>query len=227
VYPSVCGTGTLSLSFTFTSSSQYLLYVSQATTADTTFAFGSVEQSSYGNSFYAYIDSCPTSARGIEYRVCTKKGTEVYSSYASTSSEYLYISSSAITKRTIYYIQARTYAYDSSYNKVYSGWSDKKYFISRPDVKTSATKKTLSTHSVTLKWYKVTGATKYIVYCSTKQSSGYKKVGTTTKTSLKVTKFKNKTISFTSKKYFKIIAVTKVGGKTVKSTPYYAYAQVY
>ena len=85
IYPSVIGTGTLSLSFTFTSASSYMLFVSQASASDSTLSISSVEQSSYGNSFYAYIGSCPASARGIEYKVFTKKGTEVYSSTSSAS----------------------------------------------------------------------------------------------------------------------------------------------
>ena len=54
----------------------------------------------------------------------------------------------------------------------------------------------------TVKIGKVTGATKYIVYRSTKQKSGYTQVGTTTKTT-----YTDKTTKKGKTYYYKVVAV--------------------
>ena len=68
----------------------------------------------------------------------------------------------------------------------------------------------------TVKWGRVTGASGYVIYRSTKKSSGYKAVKTITR---------GGTVSFTNKKlkkgkryYFKIRAYRTVSGKRVYST---------
>ena len=90
-------------------------------------------------------------------------------------------------------------------------------FITVPILDSYATEKTVSRHSATLKWSKVKGASYYIVYGSNSKNGGYKKIGSTKNTFMKVTKFSGKSIDFSNTKYFKIYAVTKVKNKTVKS----------
>ena len=167
--------------------------------------------------------SISTQANGLEYRVYYKNGKNKYVNWKSKagSSSYTSFNVYGLSKATTYYVQARAWAYDSSYNKVYSGWSGKKYFISQPTINANKSEKTIKSNSVTLYWGKVQGATKYIVYCSTNKDKGYKKVATTKKTSAKITKFKGKKIKFNnSMKYFYVVAITKAGNKTIKSTPY-------
>ena len=69
-------------------------------------------------------------------------------------------------------------------------------------------KATSKKKQVTLKWKKVTGAKKYFVYMSKNGKSGWKKVGTTTKTTYV---YKKGTVG--KKLYFKVQAVTANGKK--------------
>ena len=68
----------------------------------------------------------------------------------------------------------------------------------------------------TVKWSKVTGATGYEIYMSTKKSSGYKKVGTNTKNN-KISYTKTK-IKRKKKYYFKVRTYRIVNGKKVYSS---------
>lgn len=121
-------------------------------------------------------------------------------------------------KSGVYYVRVRSEkTLDGSTEKVYSKWSKKFYFITDPEIDSDAMKKSLKKNSATLKWSKVPGATKYEIYVSSNSGKSYTKVGSTTKTSYKVTKLKNKTISFKDIKYLRVVAVTKAGGKTIKS----------
>ena len=77
-------------------------------------------------------------------------------------------------------------------------------------------KVTAGKKKATVKWSKVTGATGYEIYMSTKKSSGYKKVGTNTKNnkiSYTKTKLKRK-----KKYYFKVRTYRIVNGKKVYSS---------
>ncbi len=69
-------------------------------------------------------------------------------------------------------------------------------------------KATSKKKQVTLKWKKVTGAKKYFVYMSKNGKSGWKKVGTTTKTTYV---YKKGTVG--KKLYFRVLAVTANGKK--------------
>ncbi len=64
--------------------------------------------------------------------------------------------------------------------------------------------------SVTLKWNKIKGAKKYIIYRSTKKKSGYKKIATV-KSSKRT--YKNKKLSEKKNYYYKVKAVLKNGKK--------------
>jgi hypothetical protein len=69
-------------------------------------------------------------------------------------------------------------------------------------------KATSKKKQVTLKWKKVTGAKKYFVYMSKNGKTGWKKVGTTTKTTYV---YKKGTVG--KKLYFRVLAVTANGKK--------------
>ncbi len=66
--------------------------------------------------------------------------------------------------------------------------------------------------TVKLSWSKTNNATKYIIYFSEYKTKGYKKYGTTTKTTATV-----KNLESGSKYYFRIKASAKINGKTVTS----------
>lgn len=103
--------------------------------------------------------------------------------------------------------------------KAYKTVGKANYFSDCSAVLTAATKPAtpkvsikVGTKSVKLAWTKVDGAKGYVVYWSTKKNSGYKKLGTTAKTSTSVT-------NLTSGKtyYFRVRAYRKAGGETVFS----------
>ena len=137
--------------------------------------------------------------------VATLEGLE----YTSTMSM---LNLNKLKASSVYSIQVRGYNYLNG-KKVYSNWSKKKYFVSVPVLKKSQTKKTVTANGVNLQWKKVTGATKYIISYS-KDGKKFTKLGETKKTNFKVNK------NMLTLQYFRIIAVTKVNGKTVKSIPY-------
>lgn len=69
-----------------------------------------------------------------------------------------------------------------------------------------------SKNKVVVSWSKVSGATEYVVYYSSKKDSGYKKLGTTTDKSLTAKTFKSGALV-----YFKVVAVKKAGNNNIKS----------
>ena len=80
--------------------------------------------------------------------------------------------------------------------------------LTKPTVKLTARKK-----QVTVKWSKVSGASGYVIYRSTKKSSGFKAVKTIK--SGKTVKFVNKKLKKDKKYYFKVRAYRTVSGKKV------------
>lgn len=178
---------------------------------------------SVGYYFETTISNWKDGTDGAEYQFCKKDGTVVDDGECYRGDK---ITSAELAKRQVYYVRARFYVYDNDYNKIYSNWGQKKFFISSPELDSPASAKTLRKNSAVIKWNKVAGAKKYEIYCSTKPNSGYKKIGTTTKTSFKVTKLGGKKINFSNMKYFQIRAVAVVNGKTIKSDPFeYMYLQ--
>lgn len=226
------GVKNINVSLKFSEDTNYLLYIggrnlsdnsdSSDTEEDEKISVPSIEikevkhsydLSSY-SSYYAFLKKYPSNIDGVEYEVYNKSGEKVY--FSSTNDTEMYIAD--IKKSGIYYIRARAYRYDENGKEVCSKWA-KKYFITAPRVKDLKSNKDVKINSVNLKWNKVSGASKYIIYCSKKSNGGWKKVGTTKRTSLKVTKFNGKKISITNgnEYYFKIEAIGKINGKTLIS----------
>ena len=137
---------------------------------------------------------------------------------------------SGLSKKKVYQVQITPYV-TASDGTVVTGTTYTKYVIPQPKVSNS--KKNLKLHSIKLKWNKVSGAKKYIVYVA--QSKSYvsdtssmlkwKKVATTKKNSYNLTKFKKKTINTNTYYYYIcVVTVTKYG----KSTDYYGvYGHTY
>lgn len=165
--------------------------------------------------YLAYVTNVAT-LDGIEYKVCKKGSNKAYKSGTSVLPT---LNLNNLKASSVYSLQVRGYNYVDG-KKVYGKWSAKKYFVSVPVLKKSQTQKTITTKGVNLQWKKVTGATKYIVSYS-KDGKKFTKLGETKKTSFKV----NKKMQFMQ--YFRITAVTKVSGKTVKSVPYNVTVTLY
>lgn len=79
---------------------------------------------------------------------------------------------------------------------------------------------------VKFSWSKITGATDYAIYMSTSPSKGWTKVGSTTGTSMTISKFNGKAFTNYTNYYYKIVCRKKVGGKyygsKVPSASWYA-----
>lgn len=86
----------------------------------------------------------------------------------------------------------------------------KKFKKRKTTLKVAAT----TTSSVKLKWTKVAGAKKYIVYRATSKSGKYTKIASVAASKLSYT---NKSLKANKKYYYKVRAFAKIGGQSVRS----------
>ena len=150
-------------------------------------------------------------ADGYQYQMLNNKGKSIYSNTTT------WTSGSVSPYKKGYFTRTRVRAYIKVGNGyVYGPWSGYSYnaLSSKVTAKRSSNKK-----KITVKWKKVTGASGYNVYISTKSNSGYKKCKTVSKkkTSYTITKYGKKKLSKNKRYYVKVEYLTKVGKKTVKS----------
>ena len=156
---------------------------------------------------------------GIEYVIYDKAGKEIVRDiyYADGSFQSGIKLPDLTDKYGVYKIQVRPFKRMAA-TKVWGKWNET-VFVSTPDKVMRTKTVTDKKDSDIISWPKVTGAKKYIVYCSDKKDSGFKKVCTTKKTSIKTEKLTKKDLDINSTaKYIKIVAVAKVDGKTYKSS---------
>lgn len=148
-------------------------------------------------------------------------GYRIYRSAGSTSPELIAtlgpgaqsFTDSNLNTGTIYHYHITAYATGEGGEVIESECSETvsvKPSLSEPTLKLKSGKR-----KATVKWSKISGASGYQIYRSTKKSSGFKKVKTVTK---------GKTVSYTNKKlkkgkyyYFKVRAYRTVSGKKVYS----------
>ena len=143
------------------------------------------------------------------YRAMSKSGAYKYVGKTTSTS---YTSKSLATGSTYYY---KVYAY-RTYNGndipgAYSSIASAKPVLAKTSVKLTAGKK-----KITVKWSRVSGATGYKIYRSTKKSSGYKCVKTVTKGS--TTSYVNKSLKKGKKYYYKVRAYRKSGSRYTYSS---------
>lgn len=105
--------------------------------------------------------------------------------------------------------------------KKYGEWSSYKYVAQQPKV--SVTQAKTTKRQAVFKWDKMAGATSYTVYMSTKQTSGYKKVGTTSKNTLTVSKLGNSNLQKNKTYYVYVVANRKSGSSVYKSGAEYCW----
>ncbi len=151
-----------------------------------------------------------SSAEGYQVEVWTankKKDTKIATAWAGAYAPD--IKKSVFGKHNMIKIRVRAYTENYNGKKVYGKWSNWKYACPQPDV----TKIKKSGKGLALSWDKISGATRYEVYASTKQKSGYKKVKTTTSTRFTLTSFNKKPLKKGKTYYFYVVAYKKVGGK--------------
>ena len=107
--------------------------------------------------------------------------------------------------------------YYSTVKKYATKWSDDCYLFTQPMV----TKAKVVGGKLQLTWNKVQGMTKYNVYVSTKEKSGYKKVASVKKNTTTVAKLGKKKFSASKTYYVYIVGNMKVGKKTYNSGKHY------
>lgn len=182
-----------------------------------------VQSGTSGNTIY--LDwSDVTNANGYQVEIANYKGKgKSYVDAGSGSYHYMYN-----TKSTFYRVRARAYVTCGT-KKFYSAWSGYAYvskdaFYSGGSVKDASTR---YQRRVKLSWKKMKGAKKYVVYMSKSSSSGYKKIATTKKRSIIVSKYRGRNLS-NGYYYFQVVAVGKAGKKKMKSPrAYYRGAYLY
>lgn len=156
-------------------------------------------------------------AYGYEAVCYNKKGKVVQkvdvSYQSSTPSQAVFTKTNT---KNIYSVAVRGYTLvNGGAKKIYGQASNKFYAVPQPDI-TSGNNDVTKT-SVNLKWKKVKGAASYTVYMSNKQNSGFKKLATVKKNSLKITKFRGKTLNTLNGYYIKVVTNAKFKKKKVKS----------
>ena len=121
--------------------------------------------------------------------------------------------------QNIYSVKVRAYeTINGGTEKLYGQVSKTFYAVPQPYI--TSKDSDIKQKSINVKWKKVTGATKYVVYVSNKKNSGYKKAATVkaSKKSYKITKYNGKTLNLLNKyHYVKVVTYAKFGKKTVKS----------
>ncbi len=153
-----------------------------------------------------------SNADGYQYEVKKANGKKTYFSGTTTSS-YTYAKP---FPRGVF-IKARARAYITVGNqRIYGAWSS--YSYSAANKKVTA-KRSSNGKKIALKWKKISGASGYSVYISTKSGSGFKKVKTLSskKTKYTITKCGKKKLKKGKTYYVQLRYQTKVGKKKVVS----------
>lgn len=178
--------------------------------------------------WYYYIQSVDVKWDKVEgayydWVIKDNKNKKVASKSKTTSNS----ASSSVKNSKIYTVQVRQYFIanpgTSNEYKIYSGssaknsWSKPAYLFTQPMVKENKIKQKAG--SLYVSWNKISGATSYTVYISTKEKKGYKKAGTvkSSKNSLTIKKYGSKKIAKGKKYYVYVVANKKVGKKTYTS----------
>lgn len=146
-------------------------------------------------------------------------GTEIEAKYVKSKKNALAttdsksISDSAGANKFIKY-RVRAYV-KSGDQRFYGAWSSWKY-VAYQTVQAKATGK----KSLKASWKKVAGASRYTVYVSTSDKSGWKKVKTvgSKANTLKITKIGKKKLKKNTQYYVKVVPSIKVGKKYVNSS---------
>lgn len=171
--------------------------------------------------WYYYIESFDAvwkkieAADGYQYIVKTSSGKKKASGVIKYSNS---LSVKNVSNSMVYTVQVRAYI-ELNGKKKYGEWSSPGYFFTQPQI----SKAQVSKNKLTVKWGKVSGATGYDVYVSTKADSGYKKVKTVGKntSSVTITRLAGKSISSKKQYYVYVISKKKVGKTTYTSGKLY------
>ncbi|MCI8326906.1 MAG: fibronectin type III domain-containing protein [Lachnospiraceae bacterium] len=126
----------------------------------------------------------------------------------SKSTDYNYISKSVLKQHNFYKVRVRAYILDDNGKKYFSPWTSWKYTCPQPDVKLKKASK-----GIKVSWDKIQGADRYVIYMSTKEKSGYKKVGTAKGTSKVISKLGKQKLKSGKTYWVYVVAQNKDGKK--------------
>lgn len=146
------------------------------------------------------------------YEICraTSKSGKYTVIKTTTASSY---TNGSLKTGTTYYYKVRAFK-NSDNGKVYSSYSSivsSKPYLTKPSARLTAGKK-----QITVKWNKISGASGYKIYRSTKKSSGYKCIKTVKSSS--TVKYTNKSLKKGRTYYYKVKAYRKTGSSVVYSS---------
>lgn len=172
------------------------------------------------NVYYFEMNTGYGSSDGFQIQFKTMKGKTKKTLTSSGTS----VRVSNIIAGNFYKYRVRTYI-NVGTTKFYSGWSGYKYIgmAKKYKGKTYSKRGTNSRNRIKVNWSKINGASEYVVYISTKENSGYKKVKTLkAKTkSITITKCGKKKLKKGKSYYVKVVAKAKSGKKKVTSANYW------
>lgn len=159
----------------------------------------------------------PNTWSGIEYKFLTSKGKTVKTG---SFSSYPY-AVSGLSSKQIYKLSVREYIVLGT-KTFYGPWYTK-WVVPEPKL---LTPKIASGTKIKVRWRKVKGATKYVVYGSTSPTKGYKKIKTVSKkkSSYIVSKVKKKKLKAYQNYYFKVVAYK---GKVKSTSGWYTGGHIY
>ncbi len=154
---------------------------------------------------YKNIDS----AKGYQAELWTAYGkekrlTKDFGSWLGTN-----LKNSQIKKHKFFKVRVRAYVENSKGTKSYGAWSGWKYVSQQPDV----LKMKSSKAGITITYDTIDGASRYDIYASTKQKSGYKKIGSTNKTKYLIKSGKKLKLKKGKKYYVYVVPYKKSGSK--------------
>lgn len=144
-----------------------------------------------------------SAADKVEYKVCRVSNGKVFKKGSDKYIRNTY-EVSGVKNNIMYTVQMRVHDQWG-----WSGWSKKAYLFTQPMLNAKKTK--VSGNKLTVTWNKISGASSYEVYVSTKAKSGYKKVATVKSSKSSATVKKLGKAKFSPKKKYYVYVVAKKG----------------
>ena len=153
-------------------------------------------------------------SQAVEYKLYRKKGSGTETLYKTFGPEINTFTDTGISTGTSYTYRIAIVVKDTDGADTefrYSGNATAKTQLKTPAIRLRAGRR-----SITVRWGRISGANGYMIYRSTKKSSGFKRVKTITRGA--TVSFVNKNLKKGQRYYYKIRAYRTVSGKKVYSS---------
>lgn len=164
-------------------------------------------------------------AKGYQYEIYTasgKKAKKLLTGDVTYNGSTISLSSNKLKKAQFIKIRIRARISLSDGKYSYGAWSSWQYTSKQPKIEIDNV-----SGGQELTWPKVAGADSYTVQVSTKQKSGYKKVGTIKGNSIIVRKCGKSALKSGKTYYYTVVANKKAGKKTYHGSRTHCYSMVY